>query len=227
MIPITRRSIFSTISHNAPLLTRSFKIKSMKARLEIPQRPKLSHEQTERINQNNISDYDIFQDLPAPLNNIEVVLSNGFRLKNGKRFICRDPINHPKALVCLSSEAYSLDLSPEPSQKDHNNTNDTPASSSSTNNAPESFAIKGLDTGFVEIDPSALSFLEIIHPKPEILVVGLGKKSRMLHPATRKYITGLGIQIELSTTAIAANNFDLLSTERHGVVGALLLSPNI
>lgn len=192
----------------------------MKARLEIPQRPKLSHEDTERLNQNNISDYDIFQDLPSPMNNVEVVLSNGFRLKNGKRFTCRDPVNHPKALVCLSSEAFSLDLSADPNEPNSS------SSSSSPSNAPH-LAIKGLETGFVEIDRSALEFLEVIHPKPEILVVGLGKKSRMLHPNTRKYITGLGIQIELSTTAIAANNFDLLTTERPGVVGALLLSPNL
>lgn len=189
-------------------------IKSMKARLEIPTRPKLSHSQTERINQNNLSDFDIYQDLQTPLNSIEVVLSNGFRLKSGKRFTCRDPINHPKALVCLASEAFELDLSPEPKSE---------SSTSTSEVAP----LKGLDTGFIELEQSVLQFLEIIHPKPEILVIGLGKKSRMLHPNSRKFITGLGIQIELSTTAIAANNFDLLTTERPNTVGALLLSPNI
>lgn len=203
-------------SRQSPLIF-SRGIKSMKARIEIPVRPKLSHEETERINQGNISDFDIFQDLPTPMNTIEVVLSNGFRLKNGTIFRCRDPKNHPNALVLLATESFLLDLSPNPSSS-KSSTGDKNASTP---------VVKGLDTGFVDFDKSCLEFLKVIHPKPEILVVGLGKKSRMLHSDTRKFITGLGIQIELSTTNIAANNYDLLVTERPGQIGALLLPPNI
>lgn len=209
MIP--RRLLTSTwalrTAATAPFFPRHARtIKSLKLRPEIPVRPKLSHEDTQRLSQGNISDFDIFQDLPTPVNTIEVVLSDGFRLKSGARFRCPDPAAHPTALVLLSTESYALDLTP-----------------SDTLVPP----IKGFETGFIEIDPEVLQFLEVVHPKPDILVVGLGKKSRMLHPNTRKFITGLGIQIELSTTAIAANNFDLLTTERPGQIGALLLPPNL
>lgn len=180
-------------------------IRSMKARLEIPTRPKLTHEETERLSQGNISDFDIFQDLASPMNTIEVVLSNGFRLKNGIHFRCTDPINHPSALVLLSTETFQLDLSPENEKYDEKKSTDLNSKSQQQQqnhqtNINPNCAIKGIETGFVEFDQSALQFLEIIHPKPELLVVGLGKKSRMLHPNTRKFITGLGIQIELSTT---------------------------
>ncbi|VVT49314.1 uncharacterized protein SAPINGB_P002209 [Magnusiomyces paraingens] len=217
---INPRLLLSRQAYAIGLTVQARTLKSMKIRPEIPMRPKLSHEETERLSQGNISDFDIFQDLPTPLNTIEVVLSNGFRLKSGAHFRCTDPVNHPKALVLLSTETFTLDLG-----KSDKGLADPTSAESKIPTADD--PIKGLDTGFVEIHHSALEFLEVVHPKPEMLVVGLGKRSRMLHPNTRKYLTGLGMQIELSTTTIAANNFDLLTTERPGQVGALLLAPNV
>lgn len=150
-------------------------IKSMKLRPDLPSRPKLSHEETDRLNTGNISDFDIYNDLPIPANTVEVVLHNGFRLTSGVRVITEDPVNKPLALLLLGTEAFELDLS-----------------------APG--LVTGLDRGFVTISPKVLGVLEVVHPKPELLVVGLGKKSRLLTPDTRKIITSLGIQIELSTT---------------------------
>lgn len=150
-------------------------IKSMKLRPDLPSRPKLSHEETDRLNTGNISDFDIYNDLPIPANTVEVVLHNGFRLTSGVRVITEDPVNKPLALLLLGTEAFELDLS-----------------------APG--LVIGLDRGFVTISPKVLGVLEVVHPKPELLVVGLGKKSRLLTPDTRKIITSLGIQIELSTT---------------------------
>ena len=153
--------------------TRS--IKSMKLRPTLPSRPKLSHEETDRLSTGNISDFDIYNELPMPANTVEVVLHNGFRLTSGVRVITDDPVNKPLALMLLGTEAFEIDLS-------------------------EPGAVTGLDRGFVCISEKILGVLEVVHPKPELLVVGLGKKSRLLTPDTRKIITSLGIQIELSTT---------------------------
>lgn len=150
-------------------------IKSMKLRPELPTRPKLAHEETDRLNTGNISDFDIYNELPIPANTVEVVLHNGFRLTSGVRVITEDPVNKPLALLLLGTEAFEINLS-------------------------EPGLIAGLDKGFVTISPEVLRVLEVVHPKPELLVVGLGKKSRLLTPETRKVITSLGIQIELSTT---------------------------
>jgi hypothetical protein len=135
----------------------------------------LSHEETERLSTGNISDFDIYNELPMPANTVEVVLHNGFRLTSGVRVITDDPIKKPLALMLLGTEAFEIDLS-------------------------EPGAVTGLDRGFVSISEKILGVLEVVHPKPELLVVGLGKKSRLLTPDTRKIITSLGIQIELSTT---------------------------
>lgn len=155
-------------------------IKSMKLTPQLPTRPRLSHEQTERLSTGNISDYDIYSDLPIPANTVEVVLHNGFRLTSGVRVITDDPINKPLALLLLGTEAFEIDLS-----------------------GPG--MVSGLDKGFVTLSPEMLGVLEVVHPKPELLVVGLGKKSRLLTPDTRKIITSLGIQIELSTTVSKAS----------------------
>ncbi|KAF5114852.1 hypothetical protein DS838_001974 [Geotrichum bryndzae] len=147
----------------------------MKLRPTLPSRPKLSHEETDRLSTGNISDFDIYNELPMPANTVEVVLHNGFRLTSGVRVITDDPVNKPLALMLLGTEAFEIDLS-------------------------EPGAVTGLDRGFVSISEKILGVLEVVHPKPELLVVGLGKKSRLLTPDTRKIITSLGIQIELSTT---------------------------
>lgn len=86
-----------------------------------------------------------------------------------------------------------------------------------------------ITNGFmVEFDElTVLTVFNKIHPKPEIVVVGLGKQSRVLSESNRKYFSNLGIQIEVSDSNNAAQNFDLLATERPNVVGALMLPPNV
>lgn len=172
----------------------------MKLRPELPQRPKLSHEETDRLNTGNISDYDIYNDLPTPANTVEVVLHNGFRLTSGVRVITEDPVNKPLALLLLGTEAFEIDLS-----------------------APG--AVQGLDRGFVSISKDVLGVLEVVHPKPELLVVGLGKKSRLLTPDTRKIITSLGIQIELSTTVCSRSlsYFTVVLTETRKLLQIILI----
>lgn len=173
MITLMRTKLFRMPVSTTIQATRS--IKSMKMRPSLPVRPKLSHKDTERLSTGNISDFDIYNELPMPANTVEVVLHNGFRLTSGVRVITNDPVNKPLALLLLGTEAFEIDLS-------------------------EPGAVTGLDRGFVSISEKVLGVLEVVHPKPELLVVGLGKKSRLLTPDTRKIITSLGIQIELSTT---------------------------
>ncbi|CAN3371806.1 hypothetical protein DIURU_000463 [Diutina rugosa] len=98
----------------------------------------------------------------------------------------------------------------------------------------ETFEVNLKDGGYkidgvvVEFDEtSVLSVLEKIHPKPELIVVGVGAKSRMLSPANRRYLSSLGMQIEVADSSRAAALYDLLATERPNVVAALLLPPNV
>lgn len=74
---------------------------------------------------------------------------------------------------------------------------------------------------------SIIKIFELIHPKPEILIVGLGKKSRMLSIENKNFFSNLGIQLEITNSNNGAKIFDLLATERPNVIGAILLPPNI
>ncbi|KAI9804827.1 MAG: hypothetical protein M1825_001195 [Sarcosagium campestre] len=58
-------------------------------------------------------------------------------------------------------------------------------------------------------DEKAWGVLELLWPKP-----GLGPSMRPIAPATREYISSLGIRLDVQDTRNAAANFNLLATER-------------
>lgn len=147
----------------------------------------------------NISDYDMYDELAKPLNNIETMLKDGFKLASEHQVVSPDP-NSPQGLVLIGSESFKVDLTG---------------------------AIENLDKGIVDISPEALSIFEVVDPIPELLVVGLGAKSRILGQKTSAYLHSLGMQLQVSNTANGCSNFDLLATERPMRIGALLFPPNL
>lgn len=80
----------------------------------------------------------------------------------------------------------------------------------------------------VELDPKILDILSLVYPKPELLVLGLGKKTRMLGPISRKGFNELGIRVETGDTKSSALSYDLLATERSpGFIASIMLPPNM
>lgn len=146
---------------------------------------------------------DILMYSNKPINYIESVKSNGFYLFNNYLITSPDiKSNNEIGLLLLNSETFEIELN------------------------------KNLITiekdWYVKFNNNELlNIFELIHPKPEILVIGLGKKSRMLSIENRQKLTNLGIQLEVSDLNNAAQIFDLLATERPNVIGALLLPPNM
>ncbi|KAF7879779.1 uncharacterized protein EAF02_007949 [Botrytis sinoallii] len=78
--------------------------------------------------------------------------------------------------------------------------------------------------GQFECGDEAWGVLRCVWPRPDLLILGLGKDMRPISPKTRAYINGLGIQIEIADTRNAAAQFNLLATERGvgSVAGALM-----
>ncbi|RMZ81815.1 hypothetical protein DV738_g2008, partial [Chaetothyriales sp. CBS 135597] len=78
------------------------------------------------------------------------------------------------------------------------------------------------------LTPQALSLLAVLHPKPDLLLLGTGARLWMLSRATRHYLNAeLGIRVDIMDTANASSAYNLLAQER-GVeqgsgVGAALL----
>lgn len=145
---------------------------------------------------------DMLAHSQKPRNNIESVRDNGFLLSSNIIITSPNKNGNVQGTLLLESDAYEVDLSNGGFQ-----------------------IINGFIVEFNE--ESVLQIFSKIHPKPEIVVIGLGERSRMLSDKNRKYFSSLGIQIEVSDSNNAAQNFDLLATERPNVVGALLLPPNV
>ncbi|OMJ17276.1 NADH dehydrogenase [ubiquinone] 1 alpha subcomplex assembly factor 3 [Smittium culicis] len=68
--------------------------------------------------------------------------------------------------------------------------------------------------------------LELVSPKPEIMILGTGKKQRLLKPSVRDYIIKLGIKLEVSTTKNACGTYNVLLEEGRKVT-LFALSNNI
>lgn len=145
---------------------------------------------------------DILMYSQKPLNYIESVKPNGFHLANNILISLPSERGDVIGALLVDTESIEVNLS-DGGYK----------------------LVNGFIIEFAEL--SVLSVFSKIHPKPEIVVVGLGKKSRMLLEKNRRFFSDMGIQLEVGDLRHAARIYDLLATERPGVIGALLLPPNV
>ncbi|KAF2848592.1 hypothetical protein T440DRAFT_401245 [Plenodomus tracheiphilus IPT5] len=75
-----------------------------------------------------------------------------------------------------------------------------------------------------QVPESAWGVLELVYPKPDLLIIGTGPSVTPIAPAVRSYLNGLGIRLEIQDTRNAAAQFNLLATERGvGQVAAALV----
>jgi len=75
-----------------------------------------------------------------------------------------------------------------------------------------------------EVPDKAWGLLEVLWPKPDLLILGLGKEMRPLSPKTRLFLNSLGIRVDIQDTRNAAAQFNLLATERGvGSVAAAMI----
>lgn len=68
--------------------------------------------------------------------------------------------------------------------------------------------------GQMDVDRLAWGVLDLVWPKPDLLVVGTGQSIVPLSPETRRHINELGIRVEVQDTRNAAAQFNMLATER-------------
>lgn len=145
---------------------------------------------------------DILLYSQKPINYIESVKKNGFHLANNLLITSPDKNGNIIGTLLLESENFEINLS--------------------------NGGYKLINNFIIEFNElEILTIFKKIHPKPEILVIGLGNKSRMLSESNRNFFSNLGIQLEVSNSNNAAQIFDLLATERPNVISALLLPPNV
>lgn len=165
---------------------------------------------------------DILMFSNKPINYIESVKADGYHLSNGLYIKSPSLQGDIVGTLLLETETYEINLG-----KPHYVT--TPNTSVPSNSSTSHSVLGGytIINGFIlEFSQDVLDIFDKVNPKPEILVIGTGSQSKMLSDKNRKFLLGLGIQLETSISSHAAHVFDLLATERPNVVAGLLLPPN-
>ena len=66
-------------------------------------------------------------------------------------------------------------------------------------------------------------FARIIDLKPEVVLLGTGKKHQFLHPKIVQNLTAQGIPLECMTTAAACRTYNILMSEGRNVAAMLIL----
>lgn len=80
------------------------------------------------------------------------------------------------------------------------------------------------EKGQWDVGDEAWGVLDLVWPKPDLLILGLGKDMRPISPKVRQYINSLGIRVDIQDTRNAAAQYNLLATERGiGNVAAALI----
>jgi len=84
---------------------------------------------------------------------------------------------------------------------------------------------KALRTGVLELGEEVWGALDVVTPKPELLVVGTGRRTLLLSKKDRARITEMGMRMDVMDTTHAAAQYNLLATERSpmNVAAALMV----
>ncbi|KAG8424216.1 hypothetical protein J3458_001036 [Metarhizium acridum] len=68
--------------------------------------------------------------------------------------------------------------------------------------------------GQFDLPKDVFGIFDLLWPRPDLLVIGVGKQNLPLSPETKKHIAELGMRVEVLDTRNAAAQFNLLATER-------------
>jgi len=64
------------------------------------------------------------------------------------------------------------------------------------------------------VEREAFGILDLLWPKPDLLILGTGAQTQFLSPMTRKLISEMGIRVEVMDSRNAAAQYNILVTER-------------
>lgn len=133
---------------------------------------------------------NILGNMGTPATSIDACISDGFHLNNGLK------TSGGSGMLLVGGEAFLW----RPWE-------------GSPDKKPAAILSK---TGTLEIGGSggAWGVLELLWPKPDLLIVGTGGKTWPLSKETRECINGLGIKIDVMDTGHASAAYNLLATER-------------
>ncbi len=182
-----------------------------------PNAPK-SHDRgptSEEDTQTDFGKMDIMStsNAPQPATSIDACTGDGFHLNNGVK------TSGGKGVLLVGGECFLWD--PWSAVKSTKSTAATTSSSPSQSDLLDA-------RGTLHLPELAWSLLSLLHPKPDLLLLGTGARLQMLSRPTRDYISRvLGLRVDVMDTANASAAYNLLAQERGveggGGVGAVML----
>ncbi|EXJ59544.1 uncharacterized protein A1O5_12169 [Cladophialophora psammophila CBS 110553] len=162
-----------------------------------------------------------------PATSIDACTSDGFHLNNGVH------TSGGKGVILVGGEAFlwqpwmptttgaaATDAASYPG-----NAASKTSGSGSGSGEHKGFTVFLDPRGMLNFPPSTLGLLSLLYPKPDLLLIGTGRKLWMLSRETRRYLSEeLGIKVDVMDTPNAAAAYNLLVMER-GVeeVGSILI----
>ncbi|KAF2755253.1 hypothetical protein EJ05DRAFT_479046 [Pseudovirgaria hyperparasitica] len=145
--------------------------------------------------QTDFADMNILRNTPTPASSIDACTTDGFRLSSGEQI-------KDSGVLLVHGQAFNW--RPWTREIENGTVADIQSGSETLRNAK----------GLWEVRKDAWGLLEMVWPKPDLLIIGTGPNVMPISPRTRKHINDLGIRIEVSDTRNAAAQYNLLATER-------------
>ncbi|OCK76604.1 hypothetical protein K432DRAFT_246615, partial [Lepidopterella palustris CBS 459.81] len=170
--------------------------------------PPKSHDRGPKSDEDTQTDFgalNVLGNTPAPSTAVDACTSDGFALNSGLKFSgC--------GVMLVGGEAFrwrpwAKEERKEETVGEGGIENDSAAAGSGRPKLKNA-------SGHWEVEKEAWGVLDLVWPKPDLLIIGTGPTVMPVSPQTRKHINDLGIRLEVQDTRNAAAQFNLLATER-------------
>ncbi|KAI0846084.1 hypothetical protein F5Y00DRAFT_244864 [Daldinia vernicosa] len=133
----------------------------------------------------DLSALDVLGNTPVPSTSVDVCTSNGFFLNSGAR------VTDGSGVLLINGEAFVWRPWIPRGEKRLLN-----------------------KKGQWEVPNETFGLFELLWPRPDLLILGLGPDIRPISPELRRHISSLGLRVEILDTGNAAAQYNLLATER-------------
>ncbi|ETS03870.1 hypothetical protein M419DRAFT_74637 [Trichoderma reesei RUT C-30] len=140
---------------------------------------------TDNSHRTSFSELDVLGSVPVPSTSVDVCMHDGFRLNSGIT------IQGGDGALLVHGEAFAW----------------RPWEASGSKRLVN-------DKGQFELPEEAFGLFDVLWPRPDLLIIGVGKHNLPLSPRTREHVSRLGMRVEMLDTRNAAAQFNLLATER-------------
>ncbi|PVH98809.1 hypothetical protein DM02DRAFT_595347 [Periconia macrospinosa] len=148
----------------------------------------------------DLASFDVLRNTAAPATAIDACTPEGFALDNGMRI-------SGSGILLVGGEVFRW----RPWLQEHRKEGTVGGGATGEDEMTGRLLNK---KGQWEVPNSAWGVLELIYPKPDLLIIGTGPHTIPIAPSVREYLNSLGLRLEIQDTGNASAQFNLLATER-------------